>query len=308
MIVAAGLSPAWQTVMRFPALAPGEVNRATSVLRCGSGKVLNVAIALEALGCATRVVTVLGGAAGAAAGAECSARTIDLIAVPTAAETRCCTTLLDDATGRTTELVENAGPITAPELERFLAAYTTAAADAAAVVVSGSLPAGAADTIHRDLLRLCRAPAVLDARGAELLAALPERPLLVKPNRDELARTVGRALDGDAALGAAMEEIARRGARWVLVSDGPRPARLLGPGGEHLRVVPPRLDHVANPIGSGDCLAAGFAAAIVAGREPIAAVRHGMACAADNCRALLAGRLDRAEVARLERLVAVEAW
>lgn len=306
MIVAAGLSPAWQTVMRFPALVPGEVNRAISVCRCASGKVLNVAIALEALGCATRAVTVLGGPAGAATVAEFSTRAVDLVAVPTAAETRSCTTLLDDATGRTTELVENAGPLTVAELDRFLAAYTDGVAEAVALVISGSLPAGVPDTIHRDLLRRCRAPAVLDARGAELLAALPERPLLVKPNREELARTVGRVLDGDAVLETAMEEIARRGARWVLVTDGPRPARLLGPTGEHLRVVPPRLDRVENPIGSGDCLAAGFAAAIVAGHAPVAAVRRGMACAADNCRSIHAGRLDRAEVARLEALVVVE--
>ncbi len=54
MIVAAGLSPASQTVMRFPSLAQGEVNRASAVWRCASGKVLDVAIALEALGCPTR--------------------------------------------------------------------------------------------------------------------------------------------------------------------------------------------------------------------------------------------------------------
>jgi len=305
MIVAAGLSPAWQTVMRFPALAPGEVNRATSVLRCGSGKVLNVAIALEALGCATRVVTVLGGAAGAAAGAECSARTIDLIAVPTAAETRCCTTLLDDATGRTTELVENAGPVGPDELGAFMAAYRRAAADAVVVVLSGSLPAGTPATLYRDLLAHTPGPAILDARGPELIEALSARPLLVKPNREELARTIGHALDGDEATFTAMDELRVLGAQWVLVTDGARPALVLGPEGA-FRVVPPTPEALVNPIGCGDCLAAGIAAGLIEGREVLDALRSGFACATDNCRTILAGRLDRAVVAALEDRVIVE--
>ena len=46
MIVAAGLTPAWQQLMAFDALEPGAVNRAREVTWCSSGKVLNVAIAL----------------------------------------------------------------------------------------------------------------------------------------------------------------------------------------------------------------------------------------------------------------------
>ena len=49
MIVVAGLTPAWQSILRFTKLEMGEVNRAAEVLRCGSGKVLNVGLALAAL-------------------------------------------------------------------------------------------------------------------------------------------------------------------------------------------------------------------------------------------------------------------
>lgn len=304
-IVAAGLSPAWQSIMRFEALAAGEVNRATATWRCASGKVLNVAIALRALGCPARAVTVLGGPAAAVTAADLAALGVDLVAVPTAAETRTCTTLLDMASGRTTELVENAGPVTAAELAHFVSAYGAAVATAAAVVISGSLPAGVPRSLYRDLIAGTGCPVVLDARGPELLAALGERPLLVKPNREELAATFGHDRTDDTAVRAAMEGLRQAGARWVLVTDGAAAALVAGPPG-CFRVVPPRVERVENPIGSGDCLAAGFAAALVAGRTPLDAIRHGMACAADNCRTLLAGRLDRAEVARLEALVAIE--
>ena len=304
-VVAAGLSPAWQRIMRFASLEPGEVNRASDV-QCGaSGKVLNVAVALGALGAMSRAVTVMGGAAAGWTAAEFRGLGIERVAVPTAADTRCCTTLLDDATGRTTELVENAPPITSGELARFVAAYEGAVAGAAAVVLIGSLPAGTPVTIYRDLLERTSCPAIVDARGPELLAALPCRPLLVKPNREELARTVGRPLAAAADLSVAMEEILAQGAQWVLVTDGAMPALALGPAG-CFRIVPPRLDRIVNPIGCGDCLAAGFAEAISRGLEPLEAIRFGMGCAAFNCGTLLAGRLERPAVETLAADVRIE--
>lgn len=304
-VVAVGLSPAWQVIMRFPEFLPGEVNRASATTRCASGKVLNVAAALAHLGVAARAVTVLGGAPAAATMAEMAGLGVELVAVPTRGETRTCTTLIDDAGGGTTELVENAGPIGPDELAAFVGAYRAAVAGAAAVVLSGSLPAGVAATLYRDLLDGTPCPAILDARGPELIEALPARPLLVKPNREELARTVGRALDDDAGAFAAMDDLRARGAGWVVVTDGARPALVVGPE-SRVRIVPPRLERIINPIGCGDCLAAGFAAGIAAGREPLEALRLGFAAAADNCRTLLAGRLEPAGVARLETLVRIE--
>jgi fructose-1-phosphate kinase PfkB-like protein len=150
--------------MRFASLEPGEVNRASDVQRCASGKVLNVAVALGALGAISRAVTVMGGAAAGWTAAEFRGLGIELVAVPTIADTRCCTTLLDDATGRTTELVENAPPITSGELARFVTAYEGAVAGAAAVVLSGSLPAGTPVTIYRDLLHRTSCQSIVDAR------------------------------------------------------------------------------------------------------------------------------------------------
>lgn len=304
-VLAVGLSPAWQSIMRFSALRPGEVNRASATCRCASGKVLNVAVALAHLGVSTRALTVLGGPPAAPTRAEMAAMGIDLRAVPTRGETRVCTTLLDDASDETTELVENAGPIEPEELAAFVEAYRSVVDAAAAAVLSGSLPAGTPVTLYRDLLAITACPAILDARGPELLEALPGRPWLVKPNREELAKTVGRTLDDEAAVLAATESLRERGAEWALVTDGARPALAVGPEGR-FRVVPPRLDRVVNPIGCGDCLAAGIAAGIADGRGPLDALRLGFASAADNCRTLLAGRLDRAEVTRLEAGVAIE--
>ena len=71
-----------------------------------------------------------------------------------------------DRTGRTTtELVENAGPITSHELSQFTAAFADTAANATVVVLTGSLPAGVPANYFRQLLEAARAQAVLDIRG-----------------------------------------------------------------------------------------------------------------------------------------------
>ena len=49
MILAAGLSPAWQQIVVLDDLKTGEVNRAREVHWCASGKVINVGMALHAL-------------------------------------------------------------------------------------------------------------------------------------------------------------------------------------------------------------------------------------------------------------------
>ena len=131
------------------------------------------------------------------------------------------------------------------------------------------------------------------------------RPLLVKPNREELAKTVGRRLDSEAAVFSAMHELHDRGTEWVVITDGSRPALVLGPEGRG-RIQPLTVDRVVNPIGCGDCLAAGFAAGLARGLPPNDAMRLGVAAAAENCRTLLAGRLEPQAVAQLAQRVVLE--
>ena len=61
MILSAGLTPAWQQIMVFDRLRPGEVNRACEVVWCGSGKVLNAGLAMHHLGGPSLTLAPLGG-------------------------------------------------------------------------------------------------------------------------------------------------------------------------------------------------------------------------------------------------------
>jgi len=212
-----------------------------------------------------------------------------------------CTTLLDRSSGTTTELVENARPVSATELEEFVRAFGTIPPDAGMVVLSGSLPAGTPKTFYRDLIAQAKAPVVLDASGAELLEALPLKPLCVKPNREELSRTLGRELHSDDDLRAAMHEVCRLGAEWVLVSHGAE--ALWACDAERDFIFRPAKVSAVNPIGSGDCLAAGIAWGLTNGMKMLESIRTGIAAAADNASLLLPARLDPARVLRFKEAV-----
>ena len=299
MILSAGLTPAWQQTLIFDHLRWGEVNRANEATWCASGKVLNVGIAAARLGGESLTLSVFGGHPGAAMQADLQRLNVPMQWVATNAATRVCTTLIDRTTNVVTELVENAASLTDDELRRYGDAYEHVAAAATHVVLSGSLPAGTPSDFYARLMR--RTPesvrVLLDCRGPELRSALALRPFLVKPNREELGRTVGRRCETDDEIWDAMEELRTLGAEWVVVSDGGRSVRALSTS-RRMTLRPPARP-VANPIGCGDCLCAGIAWALRDGQDPVDAIRFGMAAAADNLSQWLPARISLERVRAL---------
>jgi tagatose 6-phosphate kinase len=265
--------------------------------------VLNVGIALAHLDVESQVVALGGGATRELADADLARLGVARRWVDARHPTRICTTLVEPD-GRITELVENAGPAAPEELAAFRDGYAATVATAQTAVLIGSLPEGTPSDYYRRLLEATPCPAVLDARGPELFSALAARPFCVKPNREELAKTVGRSLDSPGALHAAMRELNERGAEWVVVTDGPR--AVWASSAERLLKVEPPSVSVVNPIASGDCLAAGLAWGIAEGLNFADALRRGVAAASENCRTLLPGRLDRQRVLAAAEGIVVE--
>jgi tagatose 6-phosphate kinase len=291
VILSAGLTPAWQQILVFDSFRYGEVNRARDVVWCASGKVFNAGIGAHHLGGPSLTLAPVGGPNLPQIEAEFAALGVPYRWVKTQAATRICTTILDQATGTITELVENGRPLTPEELEAFRRAYAELAAGAALVVLIGSLPQDTPDTFYRELLQRTTCPTVLDFRGAGLLSVLDLEPYVVKPNRDELAQSLGRPLDDDQALVAAMRTLNGRGAQWVVITQGPA-AVWATSAREIYRFRPLSVPDAVNPIASGDAVAATIAWATRSGRPLPDAVRLGIAAAAQNVRQLLPCRLD----------------
>ena len=305
MLLSAGLTPAWQQIMIFDSLRVGAVNRAREVSWHVQGKVLNAGIAAHHLKGPNLTLAPLGGLPMQEIERQFSALGVPHRWIETRAGTRVCTTLIDRAAGATTELVENGRPLCDAELAAFHQAYVEEVAKAEAVVITGSLPEGTPPLYYRDLLEHTRCPAILDFRGEGLLAVLDLEPFIVKPNREELAQTLGTNLESDEQLLSAMRRLNRRGAAWAVVTDGAKPV-WVSSAAKLYRFQPLKAEKVVNAIGSGDALAAGLAWATRAGLDLVRAVQFGIAAATENLGQLETCRLDRGRVHNLAENVLVE--
>jgi tagatose 6-phosphate kinase len=301
MILCIGTTPAAQRVMLFRKLTLDIVNRAAVTIDGAAGKSVNVAKVLKALGEAPVATGFLGGDRGAELETVLRAKGIELDFVHVAARTRQCITVIDEAADTNTELVEESQPVTVEDYDRLMEIIRTRLRSARAVVMSGSVAPGKPD-LYFHCIRLANetgALTIADALGQPLTEALKAGPGLVKPNRPELAATVGRELKDDSALMAAMRELAERGAKRVVVTAGKAPT-LAFDGTTFWRILPPLIKAV-NPIGSGDAFTAGLTWRLLRGDDLGEACRWASACGAANALTLMAGELDPKEVERLVR-------
>lgn len=306
-ILCVGTTPAAQRVMIFRKLTHDAVNRAVTTLDGAAGKAINVAKVLKALGAHPIATGFLGGQRGVFLREAMAKRHIESNFVTVRAPTRQCITVVDESAGTHTELVEESHPVTPADFRKFMAFVRQRITGCRAVVMSGTIASGNPATLYRDCVQLAEkagAITVVDAQGAALTEALKAKPGLVKPNRPELAATVGRKLKSEADVMRAMRELHERGAQRVIVTAGREPA-LTFDRNIFYRIIPPRIK-VVNPIGSGDAFTAGVVWRLLRGDDLGEACRWGAAAGAANALTSMPGELNRKDVNRLAKEVRVQ--
>lgn len=309
MILCLGTTPVLQRSMTFERLHVDGVNRAIGVTETASGKSINVARVLHTLGEAVIACGFLGGDSGKFIRAHLAAAQIPCEFVTVDPKTRTCVTIMDRSTGETTELVEEAAEVDKPAWAKLRQRVAELLPRAKVLVLSGSLPPGAPQDFYGFCVNRatdCAANAIVDATGEALRRALPARPLVVKPNRAELAKTLDVPIESDAALRDAVKKLISLGPAWAVVTQG-KDGAIVSDGEAFWRVRSPRVEAV-NPIGSGDSLAAGLASAISRGQRLPEAARLGIACGAANALTPVAGFVRPDDVAELLERVELETW
>lgn len=294
--------------MIFQRLTPDSVNRAKTTLDGIAGKSINVVKVLKALGETPFATGFLGGPRGETIRQALAAAQIEADFVSVSAPTRQCITAIDEAAGTVTELVEESRAVQPVEFEKLTKVIQNRVSGCRAAVMSGTITPGGPVTFYQvctELARQAGALAIVDAQGPLLAHALQARPDLVKPNRQELARTLGRELPAEADVLAAMRELHERGARRVVVTAGAGPT-LAFDGRQTWRIQTPRIKAL-NPIGSGDAFTAGLTWRLVHGDDLGEACRWGAAAGAANALSLMPGDLSLQEVERLGRQVTQDA-
>lgn len=307
MILCIGTTPAVQRVMIFKKLTVDVVNRAATTLDGAAGKSVNVAKVLKVLGEHPLATGFLGGDRGEFLRTALLEREIETDFVTVSTRTRQCITLIDESAGTHTELVEESRPVESADFEKLMAVVRRLVAKARAAVMSGTIVTGGPPGLYHDCTKLATdsgALSVVDARGTDLIEALKAKPGLVKPNRSELAVTLGVELKDQSGVINAMRELCQRGAQRVVATAGKEPT-LAFDGQQFWRVAPPHIKAL-NPIGSGDAFTAGLVSRLVRGDDLGEACRWGAAAGAANALTVLPGDLKRDDVERLAREVSAE--
>ena len=137
-----------------------------------------------------------------------------------------------------------------------------------------------------------------------MLEAIRAKPALVKPNRRELAKTVGHDLPDDASVMRAMHELVECGAQRIVVTAGKEPT--LAFDGRHFWRIASAPVLAANPIGAGDSFTAGLVWRLLRGEDLQEACRWGSALGAADALTLMPGEVNRHDAERLVRDVKAE--
>jgi tagatose 6-phosphate kinase len=201
-------------------------NQVTGVRHRAEGRGVAVARVLHTFGHEVLAAGLAGGAAGEMIREDLSRQGIPTGFTWIGKESRRVLEVTDTADGRRLSFAEPGPYITTEELGRFAADYRRLLAEATAVVLSGSLPAGMPEEIYATLATYAAeagVPAILDADGPALRYAAARRPALVIPASaaaDAPALVASGARAVALLSGHTIEAVTARG-RWCASLEAP---------------------------------------------------------------------------------------
>ena len=260
MIVTVTLNPALDYFLPVESWQAGAIHRAAQGRFAPGGKGINVSLLLASLGAQTLATGVAAGFTG-----KELLRLLEEWGCPAdfVWDPRGATRMnlkLRASGGEETDFNAAGGPV-APQAVDQLLEKLGALGPGDCLALSGSLPPGLPGATLPRLLEGARrsgAELVADLAGDALLAALPYRPFLIKPNEEELRALF--PLEGALSpleAKACAQELQRMGARNVAVTLGAKGALLLEEGGRCLYCHGVRGQAVST-VGAGDSFVAGF--------------------------------------------------
>lgn len=284
MILTVTLNPALDLSLELAEFEFDEVNRATAIRKSAGGKGINVSRVLKELNEVTMALTILAADSVAEFKRLAKEANFSVVYINVPGEMRTNILLTDRKTGQTLKVNQPGAPLSEGQFQHFSLLYRQQIKRAKFGAIGGSLPPGVPQSAYLDLCReaaSAEVPMLVDAQGPALLECLPARPLIAKPNRRELAYSLGADLDTQKDIIDGARELQSRGARGVIVTDGAGP--VIAIWGDELWIgTPPRIKAVAT-TGAGDSMAAGFLSGLNKGKTFADALRLGIATGAASC-------------------------
>ncbi|WP_100010217.1 1-phosphofructokinase [Lentibacillus sediminis] len=255
MIYTITLNPSIDYVVQVNRLELGKLNKMENELKLPGGKGINVSRLLQELDYETTALGFLGGFTGNFIATRLQADGIPADFIPVEADSRINLKLKSE---QETEINGRGPEISSKESEQLLRQLETITAQDI-VILSGSKPPSLPTDFYQRLVDTITsegAEFVIDTTGAALKAALPEQPLLVKPNLEELAELYDVNMHQKEDALPYGKKLLEAGAKNVIVSMAGEGALLFTQDGI-FHGMPPK-GKVKNSVGAGDSMIAGF--------------------------------------------------
>ena len=303
MILVIGQNSVWQNTYLLPDIKPGKVNRVTGMLKSAAGKGANLTRGLRMLGKPAHLLAYAGGAFGEHFCGACEAEKLEKTVIGIAAETRMCTTILQDG-GNATEIVELAPKITATERQRYHDALQRLLPKAKVLAIAGTAVHGESDDCYLRFALKAKAmgvPVFVDSYRAHGKMSLQAKPEILKINSDELANLTGLPADSHKKRELACGQIRKQfGVKWVIITTGSNGAEGFSDTADVIAAAPDIK--VVNPIGSGDVFSSGIISGLLDCNMSWDvdclehAIRLATAMGTANCFALKTGHVEESDL------------
>lgn len=275
MIYTVTLNPSIDFIVHVDHLQIGDLNRMTNDFKLPGGKGINVSRILKRMETESTALGFLGGFTGSFIADWLKKEEIQTNFTPVSADTRINIKLKSD----TETEINGLGPaLTNEEIQELKQAVSRVQAGDI-VVLSGSTPASLRKGFYEELIQIVKekgAEFVIDTTGEDLMNALSQNPLLVKPNNHELAELYHTTFTSIEDILPYGHRLLEEGAQHVIISMAGDGALLFTTEGVYRSNVLKRP--LKNSVGAGDSMIAGFIGNFSKTQDPLEAFKWGVAC------------------------------
>ena len=262
MIYTITFNPAVDLVIQVPNCQLGTLNRSMGEEYVAGGKGINMSIVLKRLGIDNIATGFLGGFSGKFIEEFLEKEGITPQFISVEGTTR----INVKVKGKVETEINAAGPtVDAEKFQRLMNYFEEVLQEGDVVFLAGNAAPGLDESSYVKISKLCHVRGVklvLDTTKVSLLACLPYRPFIIKPNQQELEELFGVNIQTQEEMLNYAFKLQEKGARNVLVSCGGDGAFLVSETGQVFASNVP-TGKLINSVGAGDSMLAGFMAKFI---------------------------------------------
>ena len=272
MIYTVTLNPSIDYFIELDDFKVGELNRIKNDRKSPGGKGINVSTVLQNVGVSSVALGFIGGFTGKFLEDALTERNIKTDFVSVEGDTRINVKLHSN----TETEINGAGPqITSAELEQLLEKFNQFQ-KGDVLVLAGSIPSSLPSTLYQQVAKSLKdkeVKVVVDATKDLLVEVLPYRPFLIKPNHHELGEIFGVEIKGAEDAIPYGKKLIDMGAEHVIVSMADKGSLLFVGDEVYFANIPE--GKLANSVGAGDSVVAGFIASYSKNQDVTQSFRFG---------------------------------